>query len=239
MMSIPKEDLDTSYSGGLDVEISAAAPEKDPKVQSHSTLPESISSDYPTNDPTTTITSSKWSLPTRHRRFLALGLVLLAFFVAAAIGVAVGLLLEREEDTSAVRLAKNRQAVQELLLRVGHTNSEVPMLQDPSSPYSQALDWITFSDARKLHAHHHDVGLFEQRFLAAYLYFATSTTSPWCYCNPPTTSSSSSCSYNYSRGSGAVNEVHTHRWLSEQTECVWAGIHCNRDGYIQNLDLRT
>ena len=140
-------------------------------------------------------------------------------------GVAIAMVVAVENSSYSAQLSANRWVVE---LLVGSA-----VLLDSSSPYYKALEWITFHDTKQLETDHAQFG---QRYIAAYIYFATSTTKPWSYCNPD--ASTSSCSYQ-GQLHGRPVERHAHRWLSDQTECVWAGIHCNEHGEISQLELST
>jgi hypothetical protein len=108
-------------------------------------------------------------------------------------------------------------------------------LNSVTSPYQKALDWITFVDPMALTPGDAN---FVQRYLLAYLYFATSAKKPWnSDCAPADLVEGrlDSCKWStinlYRRDS--------FRWLSGIDECSWAGIDCDESSQIRGVDLST
>lgn len=111
-------------------------------------------------------------------------------------------------------------------------------LDDPTSPYSKALDWMTFDDPMELTP---DAPNFMQRYTAVYLYYATTVDGPWRSCNPPENPRTDSplCTYKYLNHllPVAFSDKPSSAWLSSASECQWAGVVCNDAGVIRTIDL--
>jgi hypothetical protein len=112
--------------------------------------------------------------------------------------------------------------------------------EDRFNAYSRALWWITYVDPMKILPD--DPNLF-QRYLLAYLYYATSQKSAWNNCNPPNVDAGEDqyC-VNGQWGSGGerlfTNPIPGQiRWLSDNHECSWAGVVCDTFGQVQTLQL--
>ena len=124
---------------------------------------------------------------------------------------------------------------------------------DEDEAYHKALRWMTMEDRNVLTLDHAKIA---QRYLVAYLYFATSTEQPWSIgCAPANnntakegtyTTNNNQCRYSVSTNKiyeDDVNEetkqISAWRWLSERDVCEWAGIHCDTVGQIRRIDLGT
>ena len=192
-MSNSKEDLEPSLH--FTVPDEEAAPKADPKSESHSTL--LVDEDFSVADgiehdgPATTT-----EIPpvTRSRRYSILAILIALLCVVAAVSVTVAAVVSNKNEgkgTTTPDVQANRETVERL---VGSA-----VLDDPSSPYAKALHWITFQDPKQLMA---DDAHFLQRYIVAYVYFATSSKKPWRYCNPDydgTETCSFSCSHTCNR----------------------------------------
>mgnify|MGYP003502652348 FL=1 len=110
-------------------------------------------------------------------------------------------------------------------------------LESTSNPYRKALEWITHSDPLQFTP---DVPNFLQRYLAAYLYFATSAGGEWKGgCNPPTAGQNDFC-MSILQGNDAPVQTITlpaKRWLSKASECDWAGISCDEHEQFRTIKL--
>jgi hypothetical protein len=108
------------------------------------------------------------------------------------------------------------------------------------SAYSRALWWITYADPMKLLPD--DPYLF-QRYLLAYVYYATSQERPWKSCNPPNVDVGETqlCTNNGLYVSGELVTARPVpgqiRWLSDQPECTWTGVFCDELGQVRYLKL--
>lgn len=113
------------------------------------------------------------------------------------------------------------------------------LLEDPDSPYSRAMDWITYDDPMQLSPQDPN---FVQRYTAAYFYFATTVDGPWRSCNPPEDPWSAETFCWFSSLSAIFplrfTDYPSNAWLSNITECEWAGVTCDEQHQIRNLDFR-
>lgn len=124
-------------------------------------------------------------------------------------------------------------------------------LNNPKSPYRKALDWITFHDPMQLVPKNNGFGngVFFQRYIAAYFYFAASVGGPWRSCEPQFLSFSSynstaqenkdECVFKRFHESDQIFSDHqSHRWLGNTSVCDWAGLVCDKHQQIIKIDLR-
>jgi len=181
----------------------------------------------------------------RRRRFWLYGSLAIFIVIAAIIGGSVGGSLAKKNDHSNLPVQTLPPSSPREGLGIQSLVSDVvggQMLIDPSSPYSKALNWITFDDPQQLTP---DAPNFVQRYLAAYLYFATTTDGPWTSCGPPTNASDMSpnnehCTWQYLAqfNPPAYNTPTAIRWLTNYSECDWAGLDCDSHGQVIQIDLR-
>lgn len=108
-----------------------------------------------------------------------------------------------------------------------------------NNPYHQALDWITHDDPMALTP---EDPTFVQRYLLAYVYFATSVQHDWSGgCGRPAQGESVDCQYACwdDQGIGDPQSVPYKRWLSSASECFWAGVFCDEVGQVRSMKLGT
>jgi hypothetical protein len=180
----------------------------------------------------------KPSLFVTRRRFLFLFLILLTV-TAGSIGAGIGIVLNNK--TNAPILAyRTTVGIRENIRLIA---SEA-QLCDETSPYRKALDWITFVDPIQLTPNNTK---FAQRYIIAYIYFATSSMGPWTSgCAPANNDTGlirDQCQFNktlpWVEGEDyRVKEMSAFRWLSGTDECDWAGIYCDKSSQVQSLELR-
>lgn len=215
------------------VELSVAVHVDDDR--NHADLPAAV--EYDPN--------SKLYLFHKRRFFLMLYLVLFGV-VNVAVGACVGLVLIINHnhvtpvDMHTMRSIRIREYVQRFVA--------TEQLDDVTSPYRQALDWIVLHDQNAWTSDHVNFG---QRYFVAYLYFATSTIRPWeMGCTPMSSTDNTTtptrhdhrCSYSRMTGTiddetGVTEQVSAFRWLSEYDVCEWAGISCDAAMQVQGIDL--
>ncbi|GKY94564.1 hypothetical protein MPSEU_000422000 [Mayamaea pseudoterrestris] len=176
----------------------------------------------------------------RHRRFRLYAL--LAFFVVivVAVGAAVGATVGSknmnmtESPTMAPTTIRESFGIRTQVERLVGAK----VLEKEDSAYSKALDWMTFDDPMQLTP---DADNFSQRYIAAYFYFATSEDGPWLSCAPPKDAwtDGTECQYKELSAIFPVQyfEVPWNRWLSNISECQWAGVTCDEHGQVRGLDL--
>ena len=113
------------------------------------------------------------------------------------------------------------------------------VLNDPDSPYSKALQWITHNDTMEVVPASPN---FLQRYICAYFYFATinNENGEWLSCNPLGGNQSDDCMYQSLYNIHPVpsyEDIPAKRWLSGQHECAWAGLYCDDSQYVRSIEL--
>ncbi len=170
----------------------------------------------------------------RNRRFRMYMCLVLFAVVIGIIGAVLGIVLTTDEDVAPLTL-QFRETVgirENIELFVAKEK-----LDDMSSPYRKALDWIIFNDPMALLPEDKQL---TQRYIAAYFFFATSAKKPWTYgCSPPQNGESDSCSYFHITSNGQQYPITAKRWLSNTNECEWAGIRCDKVSQINEIDIST
>ena len=170
----------------------------------------------------------------RSRRFRLYMCLALFAVVIGTIGAVLGILLTTDDDVVPLTLQYRetfgiRENIELFIAK--------EKLDDISSPYRKALDWITLNDPMALLPEDNQL---TQRYIAAYLYFATSAKKPWSYgCSPPQDGESDSCSYFKIASGGGQYSTDAKRWLSNTNECEWAGIRCDKVFHIHEIDIST
>ena len=183
----------------------------------------------------------------RNRRFRLYAFLALVIIVVIAVGVAVGATMGTKKDDGVVADPTPAPTSAPTAFREGFgiraqiesmVGSE--KLEDPESPYAKALEWITFDDPMQITP---EATNFIQRYTAAYFYYATTTDGPWLSCNPPEDpwSGETACSYRklVSVYPNTYQDYPWTAWLSNTTECEWAGVFCDDQMQIRTLDLGT
>lgn len=168
------------------------------------------------------------------RRFCMFTSLALLTVVVVAMGASVATMLARTGSdapppTPAPTTKRENLGIGVVIERVFGSER----LADHKSPYARALDWILFDDPQELSPA--DENLF-QRYITAYLYFATTVEGPWESCNPPKSARTESpvCSY---QNFNMPRPLPASAWLSSANECDWNGIDCDGRGTIRSLNL--
>jgi hypothetical protein len=154
---------------------------------------------------------------------VALSVFTIVGLVGAVIGVATK---DSSTDRTAFRKSLGIQEQVEQLV-----GSEV--LEESTSPYNKALHWITLRDPKELHPKDTH---FYQRYILAYLYFATTEKHPWDTCNPPTDEEDDSCT-SIRFFEDDTDPVPGYRWLSSVDECLWAGVDCDSYDQVRGFNI--
>jgi hypothetical protein len=104
------------------------------------------------------------------------------------------------------------------------------------SPYVKALQWITHEDPLQILPESTN---FIQRYVLAYMYYATSVDRPWSSCTKATSNETDDCIFlkTISADGQDVAEIPWKRWLGNTSECDWAGISCNDNKQVLTIDL--
>jgi hypothetical protein len=168
----------------------------------------------------------------RNRRFRLYAFLAIVVVIVATIGAAVGITLSQEEVPEIPY--RETLGIRENVEKVVGADA----LEDLGSPYRMALDWIIHKDPQQQTP---DNPSFLQRYFAAYMYYATSEKQPWHSCAPAKEGEDSDCIYLELLDSSALDyiEVPWKRWLSDLSECAWAGVYCNDREQIRAIELGT
>jgi hypothetical protein len=169
------------------------------------------------------------------RRYYLLIYLLIIAAINGAVGGYIGMIsIQQTKDEQYTRLMTIRAHVECSVTK--------EQLDDKTSPYYKAFDWITFHDPK---AYAPDSPNLVQRYFVVYLYFATSTQRPWgTDCAPAKhINITTGCSYTMitqKDDEDVYDELvkfTAERWLSDTNVCQWAGIGCDDAGQIQKIDL--
>lgn len=175
----------------------------------------------------------------KNRRFRLYAFLGFFIVVVVAIGAAVGVTVTKKNaaafaPTPAPTSFRESLGIRAQVERV--VGSE--LLDDPDSPYSKALDWITFDDPLQLTP---EASNFIQRYTCAYFYFATTVDRPWRSCNPPEDpwNDDPFCWFKLLEGIFPMTfrDIPWVSWLSNSTECDWAGVECDEQEQIRTIDV--
>jgi len=180
----------------------------------------------------------------RHRRahvYVFLAIVVVTF---GTIGVVFGVSTCKKDDEDSTLASSSTTAApstfrQSLGIRNAVRNVVgEDALQEPDSPYSKALEWITSLDPMQVTP---EAPNFIQRYIASYLYFATTVDGPWRSCNPPDELWGDEVLCVWSKlgdiDTLGFSNFPSHAWLSNSSECTWAGLECNSEGQVRILDM--
>jgi hypothetical protein len=167
----------------------------------------------------------------RNRRFRMYAYLALITVIVVTVGAVLGITLTNEGSPE-IPIRATVGIRENVALFVG---SNEPF-DDVSNPYRKALDWIMFDDPMAVTPDHPNLN---QRFLAAYFYFATSVKKPWDGDCAPAVDEKDACKYEYviSLVPKITDTIHGFRWLSGVDECSWVGVNCDESLQIRGIDL--
>lgn len=169
----------------------------------------------------------------KNRRFHLYVFLTVIFVVVGCLGAAVGLTVAARKTKQGIPYRETIGIRETAAYLFGNA-----AMEDLSSPYSLALDWIIFEDPKQLSP---DDPTFSQRLTMAAFYFATSTIQPWSGgCQKPVTEDEKStvlCQHEFFRWEGEVFAQPAQRWLGGGDECRWYGVRCDALGQVQSLIL--
>jgi hypothetical protein len=182
------------------------------------------------------------------RRFFLLVYLIIIAVLSGVVGGCIGM-VSRNKNKHIAPIVKQQYS------RSVHIRETIErfivneQLDDTTSPYHNALNWLTLVDLSALTL---DSAKFAQRYLVAYLYFATSTKQPWeTGCAPANytteiTTQDNHCIYTLPANTIDADDKYEEprqisalRWLSEQDVCEWAGVHCDDVGQVRSIDMST
>jgi hypothetical protein len=171
-----------------------------------------------------------------NRRFRLYACLAIVVILAGTVASVVGILFTRDETTTVEppqlpyrATIGIREAIEDF---VGNDQ-----LEDPSNPYRKALDWIQDVDPLALTP---TDGKFKQRFLVAYLYFATSVKKPWSSdCIPPINDTETQCTYKTLITVDPITHysIVSQKFLTGSDECDWGGVFCDDEDNIRGLEF--
>lgn len=110
---------------------------------------------------------------------------------------------------------------------------------DENTYLERAANWIMFEDPLALNSSDPTV---VQRYLLAVFYFSTTDnlSQEWGSCNAPMSTDTANCSFQLLfRQEGdtlTFQDVPSMRWLSGESECIWAGVTCDQ-GHVVGIEL--
>mmetsp|Transcript_9110 Transcript_9110/g.17375 ORF Transcript_9110/g.17375 Transcript_9110/m.17375 type:complete len:568 (-) Transcript_9110:227-1930(-) len=173
-----------------------------------------------------------------------------AVLLLCAVGIPVGIVMSQSSSESSNNGSDDNKNNEPLHPRetLG-IRQQIEQLVGPEkllqSPYQKALQWITFDDSLELTPDNENL---EQRYMLAYVYYATTESGPWKSCNPPA-EGAEAVPFDYAACTWSSlisvdNEIKGKfvpklavRWLSNRQECTWAQVKCNDDNQIIALEL--
>ena len=178
----------------------------------------------------------------KNRRFRLYGFLGGILLLALVAGLAFGLLsgsneaavvVYDDEDGPTLSPTTQRESLgiqDQLELVVGSDK-----LNDPSTPHYQAMEWIIHEDKKQLAA---DDPNLVQRFLLVLFYMQTTQGGEWGSCGRPD-DDDSFCLWQ------KLVDIWPHqyadfpwiRWLSDESECSWAGVLCDEFDEARAIDL--
>lgn len=153
--------------------------------------------------------------------------------------------------------------IKELIVSQIMDDNDNDALNDVTSPFNKALNWITNIDPLQLTI---DTPNFLQRFLIVYLYYTTSIDHEWDYCDNVKPSNNSTDNTTETNNTDSINNTDITDtdnnnnkcrisydcvrgicwfkkkqtpWLSINNECEWAGITCDKSGNILVIEIGT
>mmetsp|Transcript_27247 Transcript_27247/g.38338 ORF Transcript_27247/g.38338 Transcript_27247/m.38338 type:complete len:756 (-) Transcript_27247:159-2426(-) len=188
----------------------------------------------------------------RNRRFRLYGCLAAVLLLVIVVGVAVGVSMggnsssndENRTGGGTDQLQPTRppitaaqSAENEALSKIIGTVVGEEKLLAKESPYRKALDWILFDDPLGLTP---DSDNIVQRYIVALFYISTTEDTPWLSCNRPKEGEESSCDHPIliqALPDPEYDTIEDFRWLSEEHECEWAGVRCDQDNVIDQINL--
>jgi hypothetical protein len=172
----------------------------------------------------------------KNRRFRLYSVLSCIVVTVVAIGVSVGVTRNKPNNAPTAAPTSFRETIgiqEQLIAVVGEER-----LNTIDSPHQKAANWIMNEDPMQLPPESPNL---IQRYLLAVFYFASTELGPWLSCNPPAEGENSTCTYQelvQVEPGLAYGTKEWIRWLSNEHECVWAGVFCDENEYIAAIELR-
>ena len=169
----------------------------------------------------------------RNRRFRLYLCLMMAAAVVGTVGAALGIVLTAQDGLPPQTIPYRATiGIRENLARI----VSLEQLDDVSSPYKKAMDWITLTDPMAVTP---DSSNFLNRFVLAYLYYATSQKKPWTSDCAPSDSTNENCIDVFPRNTAEekyFNRTAT-KWFTNTDECEWAGVICDGFHQIRSIEF--
>jgi hypothetical protein len=181
---------------------------------------------------TTTTATSKQLFPSKKALLLIVAILSIGSVVLVA-SILVYSMNRGSDDATDMGTSyrENLGIRQEIAARLGGGAQAKQLLESPLSPYAKALEWMIHQDPVQLVPG--DANFF-QRYILAYLYYATTIKGPWRSCNPALSGEWETCTH--AKGVH-YDAVLSNRWLSSVHECMFAGIVCNHKMQVTAIQL--
>jgi hypothetical protein len=163
----------------------------------------------------------------------------LSILVVAIVGATIGLVLTNSssQPTDPSHVQPPNQTYHSALRQYVQQIVSQDELDDLKSPYRMALDWISTKDKMSMTPENPRFG---QRYLLAYIYYATSVKQPWeSNCAPSNDTDNFNCIYKMKTFDDKEAQRSAIKWLSNTNECTWAGIHCDLKSQVDQIELGT
>ena len=172
----------------------------------------------------------------QNRRFRLYTIVAAVVLILIAVATGVGIALSRDDDPELTKgQQRKRLGIQEKVESLVGSDK----LEESTSPYSQALNWVTVKDPMELLPEDPE---FLQRYIMAYIYYATSEKHDWSSCSPPDEDDEEETCIWLDYIQGATDPIFNQRggetrWLSSKHVCEWAGVVCDSFQQVHKLQL--
>jgi hypothetical protein len=170
----------------------------------------------------------------QNRRFRMYVCLAIVAVIVGVVGAVLGITMTNEDVPQEIPY-RATLGIHENIARI----VSIEQLDDYTSAYRKALDWIMYTDIMALTP---DNPKLFQRYLLAYFYYATSIQKPWVFgCGPSIDANDLSCRAQFIDSieplrNGTFSAI---RWLSSADECEWAGIDCDGSGQVRGFDFST
>lgn len=172
----------------------------------------------------------------KNRRFRLYAFLAIICVLVGTISAAVGLTLAGKKTKYDIT-ERETIGIRETIERIVGAEK----LEDRTSPYFKAFDWIQFHDPLQVTPSEE---FFIQRFILALFYYSTSVEREWDGgCAPAKEGETEDCIFINlvelipDQEEDATQAIPWVRWLSSTSECAWAGIQCSDDGHIRSIEL--
>jgi hypothetical protein len=129
------------------------------------------------------------------------------------------------------------ESVRALLIRIVlNAVSNFDSFQDENSPQATAVEWLLGNDMEYLCP---GSPTLIQRYSLAVFYFSTNG-NRWSQCAAPDIFSDAAIELaNEACLAEPIADTGSNAWLTPGSECLWGGVVCNSEGFVQRIDIGT